>query len=109
MSELDKLAQYLESNGYNFKREDTFASEDLKQWFGYRDGFGDRHQIIVYGKDGRIAWDAIYHWGSYGYEKGLLEIMGEIVDTQRSGGDTVEGWMTAQDIIKRLETMKGAK
>ena len=90
MSELDKLQTYLENNGYKFKRIDTPAP-------------GETHQIVVYGKEDQIAWDAICFRGSYGYEAGLLEIMGAIVDPVKSGGDTVEGWLTAQDIIDRLE------
>lgn len=90
MSELDKLQTYLGKNGYKFKRFDTPAP-------------GETHQIVVYGKDDQRTWDAICFRGSYGYEAGLLEIMGAIVDPVNSGGDTVEGWLTAQDIIDRLE------
>lgn len=44
-------------------------------------------------------WDAICHQYSYGGKQGLLEIMGSIV---RVDDDTVEGYLTAQDIIDRL-------
>lgn len=50
-------------------------------------------------EEGRKAWDAVWNTGSYGREKGLLEIMGDIVET----GDTVEGWLTAHEIIERIE------
>ena len=102
MSELDKLQTYLEVKGYRFKREDTPAPETLKVVYGdnWTEGIGERHQIIVYGKDDHIAWDAICHWGSYGWREGLLEVMGSIV--HGADGD-VEGWLTAQDIINRLE------
>lgn len=60
-----------------------------------------RKQIIVY-ENGKRVWDAICHFGSYGYKEGLLEIMGSIVDVEKDG-DSVVGWLTAQDVIKRLE------
>ena len=45
------------------------------------------------------GWDAICHSGSYGHEKGLLEIMGTIV---RVDDDEVEGYLTAKEILQRL-------
>ena len=91
MSELDKLAKYLSENGYNFKRKDT------------NDSIFPFHSVVVYDENGEYQWDAICHRGSYGYEQGLLEIMGTIVD--ENAGDSVEGWLTAQDIIDRLEAV----
>ena len=44
-------------------------------------------------------WDAVCHSGSYGHEKGLLEIMGTIVQAVE---DDVEGWLTAEEILQRL-------
>lgn len=89
MNELNKLGKYLKEHGYEYERID----KENDPW-GY-----DRHQIIVY-KNGEKQWDAICHRGSYGYDEGLLEIMGNIVENT---DDTVEGWLTADDIIKRLE------
>lgn len=45
------------------------------------------------------GWDAVCHSGSYGHEKGLLEIMGTIVQTV---DDDVEGWLTAEEILSRV-------
>ena len=45
------------------------------------------------------GWDAVCHSGSYGHEKGLLEIMGTIVQAVE---DDVEGWLTAEEILQRL-------
>ena len=95
MSEMDKLEKYLILKGYRYKRfEETNISEIMGEDIG-------RKQIVVY-KNGKRSWDAICHWGSYGYEKGLLEIMGSIVDEEKDG-DSVVGWLTAQDVINRLE------
>ena len=88
MSELDKLQQYLKEHDYFFKRIDEEHNK-----------FINRHQIIVYSSDGDYRWDAICHFGSYGFEYGLLEIAGNIVE----GSERVEGWLTADDIISRLE------
>ena len=54
---------------------------------------------------GKIDWgacDAICHDGSYGKEYGLLEIMGNLVDKTKTM-DTVEGWLTAEDIFNRID------
>lgn len=95
MSEMDKLEKYLILKGYRYKRfEETNVSEIMGEDIG-------RKQIVVY-KDGKRSWDAICNYGSYGYAEGLLEIMGDIVDIGKDG-DSVVGWLTAQDVINRLE------
>lgn len=78
LAEMDKLAEGLTAKGIPFTRENYFNGE----------------QIICDG------WDAVCHDCSYGHEKGLLEIMGNIVD--KECGDEVEGYLTAQDILDRL-------
>ena len=44
--------------------------------------------------------DAVCFRGSYGYEQGLLEIMG-LVDEEEVG-DTVEGYLTAMEVFQRI-------
>ena len=90
MSELDKLEQYLKDNGIGYKRID----ENADTW--------GRHQINVFCSDSEIAWDAICQRGSYGFERGLLEIYGTLV-YEGKDGDSVVGWLTAEDVIKRIE------
>ena len=88
LTELDELEQYLKDNGYNYKRIDHdphFPAEF--------------HQIQVL-KDGAYSWDVICHPYSYGHQDGLLEAMGDIV---RDKTDNVEGWLTAETIIARLQ------
>lgn len=84
--EMDLLEEYLNEKKINYKRCDVYNGV----------------QIIVYGEKGNRKWDAICHESSYGHEKGLLEIMGNIVDKRRVG-DSVEGCLTAQDVIDRVE------
>lgn len=107
MSELDKLEQYLKDHNYHYDRIDRdselipldeYESMIKNGMENLIPAYGERHQIIVYKKG--IEWfDAICHWGSYGYEQGLLEIMGDISKTK----DKVEGWLTADEVIRRME------
>lgn len=50
-------------------------------------------------------WDAICHDGSYGNKEGLLEVMGSKV--VKNSDDSVEGWLTAQEILNRLDEAEG--
>ena len=57
---------------------------------------------------GKIDWktcDAICHDGSYGNYIGLLEIMGNLVDEVKTM-DTVEGWLTAEDVLNRIDAKR---
>ena len=58
----------------------------------------DGYQVCYPSIEGRIS-DAICHSGSYGYQQGLLEIMG-LVDEEEVG-DSVEGWLTAEQVFER--------
>lgn len=100
LTELNKLEEYLKVNGILYERVD-----DDGYPVPFDGGMFDRHQIIVYNKDGKRMWDAVCHYGSYGADEGLLEVMGIIVD-EEIVGDTVEGNLTAEDIIKRIEEGK---
>lgn len=95
--EMNKLEEYLKAHNYNY------VKEDQDEILNHR-GFvlkSERHKVIVNDDEGNFLWDAISHYGSYGYEKGLLEIYGSIVTEEDC--DTVVGWLTAQDVINRLE------
>ena len=98
MTELDKLEQYLQDAGIRYERIDEEGP--YKADAGLPKGFGTWHQLIVYDNMGRQMWDAICHWGSYGYEQGLLEIMGSVL----TGDEDVIGYLTAQDVIDRIES-----
>jgi hypothetical protein len=88
MSELDKLEEYLKKYNIPYERIDE-------------EGIFNRHQILVKDEDGVVIWDAVCHFGSYGYKEGLLEIMGTLVRPEDR--DSVAGWLTAEDVIKRIE------
>lgn len=107
MTELDKLETYLKEHDYVYERTDTPCPPEMqeaRQKYDLPEGWLEKHQIIVYNNKGVRLWDAICHWGSYGYSQGLLEIMGTI--TAGMTRDRVVGWLTAQDIIDKLEEMK---
>lgn len=91
MSELDKLEKYLFEHGYEYDRIDEEDEVVL-----------NRHQIIVY-KNKKRQWDAVCQYGSYGYDQGLLEIYGTLVSKFDNKGDRVIGWLTAKEIIERIE------
>ena len=60
------------------------------------------YQIWVV-EDDCTVWDAICHGGSYGHEKGLLELMGY----KYTGDDDVEGDLTAEEILRRYDNKHG--
>lgn len=45
------------------------------------------------------SWDAVCFTGSYGAQRGLLEAMGRVI----TGNDDVEGYLTADEILRRLD------
>lgn len=70
----------------------------------------DTPQVIFFDYDGNVIGDAICHMGSYGHEKGLLEIMGLDIDEEEAG-DSVIGYLTAKEVvdhyINALELLSG--
>lgn len=92
LTELNRLEWYLQDHGIKYDRIDQKRTALLTE----------RHQLIVYDANGDRAWDAICHWGSYGCAQGLLEIYGAIVNIEVDG-DSVVGYLTADDVIKRCE------
>ena len=102
LTQLNKVEEYLKDNNIPYEREDK---EDKLVSIEMQDGHFpvyeqmEFHQICVPSRE-RRDWDVICNRGSYGAEQGLLEIMGTIV---RPCGDFVEGWLTADDVIARIE------
>lgn len=111
MTELEKLDRYLTEHKY----------PHIKNRLPYFDADGklivsEINQIVVYKRVAeynavnhvRLAegvagcfylWDAVCYFGTYGHADGLLEIAGDIVE----GVEGIEGRLTADDIIARLE------
>ena len=59
------------------------------------------YQIVIE-KDGTKLCDAVYFDGSYGYEEGLIEIMGGLTEDEREI-DEVLGHLTADEVFKRFK------
>ena len=100
LRELNKLERYLKEHGIKYERIDNENEYDA---LGYILTL-ERHQIIVPSNTEERKWDAICHYGSYGHEDGLLEIMGDLVT--KEDGDSVVGFLTADDVIMRIEGKK---
>lgn len=101
LKELSKLEKYLKDNNIAFVRIDEDGVE-INTLMG-KIIVGERHQIIV------DDWDVICQPDSYGWKEGLLELSGSLVRPEFAE-DGVEGWLTARDIINRLEkTLKQPK
>ena len=94
LHELDKLEKYLKENGVQYRRIDREGSLDEHGHIILT----DVHQIIC----DEERWDAVCHFGSYGYNQGLLEIMGSLV-VKSKDHDQVVGFLTADDVIARRE------
>lgn len=78
--EIKKLIKGLEERGIDY---------------GFRSLY-EGYQVIV----GEWDWDAICHEFSYGGKDGLLEVAGKIV---RDNPDDVDGWLTAEEVLKRVD------
>ena len=90
LKELNKLEKYLKDNKIPYERIDEEGSKYMPML--------NRHQICVPRAELPREWDVICHYGSYGYDEGLLELMGNI-----SRINDVEGYLTAEDVIKRIK------
>lgn len=84
LAEMDKLAEGLDAKNITYTRSNMLGGE----------------QITVLDENGEYLWDAVLHSGSYGHENGLIEVMGETV--VRVDFDTVEGYLTAEEILSRI-------
>ena len=79
-NEMMKLAFGLYDRGIEFKTRSFF----------------DGIQFII----GDWDWDAVCNDGSYGYENGLIEVMG----LPQCQGDVI-GWLTANDVLKMVDEL----
>lgn len=88
LEEMNKLEDYLKSNNVPYKREDRNGVKVFGEVL-----YGDRHQITGLDEKGEYKWDVICHYGSYGFEAGLLEFY---------DGEDVDGFLTAEDVIRKI-------
>lgn len=100
---MDNLCNELDKKGWKYKRlgpevttEPYLLGSILRE-----------NQVIFYDDDKKIG-DAVCKYGSYGYEVGLFEVMGSPLLFD-SVTDDVQGWVTEEEIIKRLEEYYDSK
>lgn len=96
--QLNILERYLKEHGIKYERIDKEKLLDNEKRIAQM----EIHQINALDDTGNKLWDVIFHPGSYGYEQGKLELYGCLVDEGKDG-DSVAGWLTAQDVIERIE------
>lgn len=101
LTQLNRLEEYLKGHGIPYERIDREIPDDESWWLHK---YSERHQICVPVEKGdERLLDAICQPGSYGYEFGLLEIMGTLVSQKQPNGDSVIGHLTADDVISLIE------
>lgn len=71
--------------------------------YGHRWDGGE--QITACDAAGNRIWDGIWSLGSYGFDQGLIEVMG----AQLLGHDDVEGWLTARQVTKMWRCRNAAQ
>lgn len=97
--EILRLKEMLEKAGIPFEFTDNH--------FGY---FGEKYKrgifypaySIIISKNGKRLCDAIEHYGSYGQERDLLEIMGGLTAEEQKRDDVL-GYLTAEEVFKRFK------
>lgn len=64
----------------------------------------DGYQLLIPDKDAGkdCLCDAIQHFGSYGHDEDLLEIMGGLTEDENED-DSVLGYLTAEEVFKRFK------
>ena len=88
LTEFDILEQMLQSADIKYEREDG-GSAFLHEFHQLRHpaNYGDKW-----------LWDVICSTGSYGSERGLLEIWGKDID------DPI-GWLTAEECLEKIKAI----
>lgn len=89
---IDWLSENLDSSKFNLKQR--YINDGL--------------QVLIFDSKGVWLWDAICNCMSYGHERGLIEVMEHtdknyILTEEERSCDDVLGWLTAEQIIERLE------
>lgn len=89
-TEMDKLIGYLK------------IFPPIKYTYSVVKYCGRPQVIFMDARTGERVADCICHFGSYGYERGLIEAMGAPLVNKEKTWDDVEGCLTAVDIMARI-------
>lgn len=106
MNEFDKLIKLLDDAKIPYERNDD--KDPNNTFFAYTGGHPMKR--IVYGRDAVYSTkhdmicvcSAIWGYGSYGYEEGLIEIMG-LLTPEEEEYDSVKGYLTADNVFNRIK------
>lgn len=98
LKELNRLEELLKETGIDYERRDEEGN--FAELIGENLDF---HQICVpsveaFRNNVPGSWDAVCHYGSYGYLQGLLEVYGSMEER-----DQPVGWLTAEEVMKRAK------
>lgn len=102
LTEFNKLEEWMRENHIYYERRSRLPfPKEVVNMIGEDERLGEKNQLVVFDRNGKIRYDIICHKGSFGCDKGLLEIYGDIVPKGCLGG--VEGYLTAEDVIERIK------
>ena len=90
--EILKLKEKLENANIPFEYNDDLFN-------GYK---SPSYQIVILTRHNERLCDAVYHFGSYGHEQGLIEIMGALTYEEYEN-DSVLGYLTADEVFERFK------
>ena len=99
--EIFKLKRMLEKADIPFEFVECFGYD--KRLLSEYPDIMDHYQIFYpsKGEDQKIS--VIGGFGAYGSEQDKLEIMGLLTPWERLEGNTVVGWLTAENVFKRIK------
>jgi len=106
--EIVRLHEMLQEAGIEhdwIDREERMVPKQERKFLRSREFWRDVDfgwQIIVYRDDGERLVSAIEGWGTYGEAEDRIEIKG-LLTPEESEGDSVVGWLTAEDVFARIE------
>jgi hypothetical protein len=95
--EIFKLMEMLTQEGIPFEFIDLHGVM-LEGW-----------QICYPSRDTDLVCSIVEHKYSYGNYADRLEIMGLLTEEERASGDSVMGWLTAEDVFQRIKEHWEAK
>ena len=88
LTEFNKAERMLKERGIKYEREDQES------------GYYERHMIKQTNENDEWVWDFVCSTGTYGSDDGLLEYWSKKL---RDNGDEPFGWLTAEEVIQKIE------
>lgn len=100
--EIFRLKRMLEKAEIPFEFVECFGYD--KRLLSEYPDIMDHYQICYPSKDENIVISVIGGFGAHGAEQDKLEIMGGLTPWEKyNHGDTVIGWLTAENVFKRIK------